>query len=822
MDEYIGLSRPLKVVHGNYASLDARYGPYDSINHAISGIPISIRRIGLTVGIISVENSVETVEEYWWKRGIEDSDLELKITGSSVSYERLDTWNDYDSSKSGWVLSALLGFDLNTRVSDIEENAALSLSYLGNGNGIANIIKTGATLNVTKANFAELDESGKIPLSLLPPHEDEVLEYNSISDFPSTGKSGVLYINKGDNKLYRWNNISYIAFSNDVSAHTHTFASLTGKPTTISGYGILDAYTKAEIDTKLFGLTTNDFYSKTEVDTKLNLKLNKSVFDDLFQKVEISTDVYVIKAKYSFYSVGEVSAYGLGNGTGGEGGVTTLANLTDVSLTSPINGNVLVYNGTHWINLPQSEITPDLTGYATKTYVDGEISSHTHTFNSLTDKPTTLVGYGITDAASSSHTHTFESLTSKPTTLSGYGILDAYTKTEVNSSIALKLDKSIFEDLFEKVEVSTGVYAIKAKYNLYSVGEISAYNFGSETSEGSATVLSDLTDVSLTTVTNGDILIYNGTHWTNHPQSDIIPDITGYATEDYVDGLISTHTHTFSSLTLKPTTLSGYGITDAAAADHTHTFISITNRPTTLGGYGITDAALDSHTHTFASLTGKPTTLEGYGITDAATIGHVHSYLPLSGGTLSGNVLPSSSFMYSLGSSTQKWKEIHADSLLGLSSLNIGNVVLKYNSTNNALYVEKQDGTAANFYATGEVSAYQFGSGSGATSYERLDTWSQYRVGITEGWVLSAALGKNLLDRVVNLESATTTGDKSYIHNQDITSNVWTVVHNLGKYPSVTAVDTANTAIVCSVRYINLNSVELTFTEAFSGRAFCN
>jgi hypothetical protein len=57
-------------------------------------------------------------------------------------------------------------------------------------------------------------------------------------------------------------------------------------------------------------------------------------------------------------------------------------------------------------------------------------STHTHTFASLTSKPTTLSGYGITDAASSGHTHTFASLTSKPTTLSGYGITDAATAAQ--------------------------------------------------------------------------------------------------------------------------------------------------------------------------------------------------------------------------------------------------------------------------------------------------------------------------------------------------------------------------------------------------------
>ncbi len=36
--------------------------------------------------------------------------------GGGTGYDRLDAWADYDSSKSGWVLSALLGKDLDTRV----------------------------------------------------------------------------------------------------------------------------------------------------------------------------------------------------------------------------------------------------------------------------------------------------------------------------------------------------------------------------------------------------------------------------------------------------------------------------------------------------------------------------------------------------------------------------------------------------------------------------------------------------------------------------------------------------------------------------------
>ena len=67
----------------------------------------------------------------------------------------------------------------------------------------------------------------------------------------------------------------------------------------------------------------------------------------------------------------------------------------------------------------------------------------------------------------------------------------------------------------------------------------------------------------------------------------------------------------FSSLTGKPTTLAGYGITDAITS---LSFAQLTGKPSTLAGYGITDAFSGA----FSALSGRPTTLAGYGITDAA------------------------------------------------------------------------------------------------------------------------------------------------------------------------------------------------------------
>ena len=45
-------------------------------------------------------------------------------SGGGVSYNRLDSWADYTSDKAGYVLSALLGYDLNTRLSSVEGDYA--------------------------------------------------------------------------------------------------------------------------------------------------------------------------------------------------------------------------------------------------------------------------------------------------------------------------------------------------------------------------------------------------------------------------------------------------------------------------------------------------------------------------------------------------------------------------------------------------------------------------------------------------------------------------------------------------------------------------
>lgn len=62
----------------------------------------------------------------------------------------------------------------------------------------------------------------------------------------------------------------------------------------------------------------------------------------------------------------------------------------------------------------------------------------------------------------------------------------------------------------------------------------------------------------------------------------------------------------------------------------------------------------------------------------------------------------------------------------------------------------------------------------------------------------------------------------SYNHQQIAPSAIWTVIHNLGKYPSVTIADSGGNTVVGDVKHESLNKVVISFTAAFAGKAFLN
>ena len=59
-----------------------------------------------------------------------------------------------------------------------------------------------------------------------------------------------------------------------------------------------------------------------------------------------------------------------------------------------------------------------------------------------------------------------------------------------------------------------------------------------------------------------------------------------------------------------------------------------------------------------------------------------------------------------------------------------------------------------------------------------------------------------------------------YVHNQAVASDTWTVTHNLGYNPNVNIQDTAEDTVFGRVTYLNLNSLQISFSAAFAGTAY--
>lgn len=64
--------------------------------------------------------------------------------------------------------------------------------------------------------------------------------------------------------------------------------------------------------------------------------------------------------------------------------------------------------------------------------------------------------------------------------------------------------------------------------------------------------------------------------------------------------------------------------------------------------------------------------------------------------------------------------------------------------------------------------------------------------------------------------------DANYVHDQQVASAAWSVVHNLGKFPSVTVVDSAGSVVVGDPLYVSANSLSIFFTAPFAGKAYLN
>ena len=363
-----------------------------------------------------------------------------------------------------------------------------------------------------------------------------------------------------------------------------------------------------------------------------------------------------IKALFDLYGVGEISAYGY-NTQEQPVGAQYLNDLLDVTISNPTNNQILIYNGSQWVNqvLPESGLNEsELAQYLTEhNYVQSSALEQYATITQLNQEITNLIG-------------------GAPAELDTLGEI-----ATVIQSLQQLLDWFSFVD-----------GRIRANYDLWGVGEISAYGVGEGSSSGGKNYLHELEDVLLgDDLASGQLLQYNGTYWVNIDKDKVGLNETELANYLTQNNYLQQGDVTWSNLSGKPST---FNTTINQINDLNSSWDSLLLNPPT---------DYVNRWPAFSEVTDKPTTLAGYGITDAYTKTETDNrYVNITGDTMTGNLtLPA---------------------LIANDYVRIGSTArLEYDSTNNAIKVTNASGGIVNFYATGEVSAYGMGSESTIVGY---------------------------------------------------------------------------------------------------------
>lgn len=463
---------------------------------------------------------------------------------------------------------------LDSRISSLEGGSAMDVSVSGSGNAVTAISKSGTTIIVTKGTtFLTSHQSLASYLtktdaaSLYQPKGNYLTAHQSLDGYVnaiavSGSGNAVTAVTKSGKTITFTKGSTF-----SLNGHTHTFASLTSKPTSLSGYGITDgvnavsvtgsgnAITTASISGHTLTLTKGSSFSlsnhthyvgTTQVQgssaeqaltgiTKIDniLKLSKaSVTVNTSYKAEqnrlvIYGTTYGNDANY-IKSAGKLSY--------GDGGPQLVFSTSDNPDASGVQSAALVYtdHDTIGAGVSLSFVTNQGDAYFIAPHIKALTAFQGNlAWSYITNKPTTLSGFGITDGLRS------------VTQPSGSNVFVTGIST---SGTAITYTKSY------------------TKKSLFAVG------------------------------TSG---------WTNASiDGNIIPDMSFIA---YWNGAYS---GTSSNLAY-----CNKGAFGSFAIKNSLAFSELTSKPTTISGYGITDAYTKSQVDTIAA-----------------------KYLPLTGGTLTGQL----------------------------------------------------------------------------------------------------------------------------------------------------------------------------------------
>ena len=438
---------------------------------------------------------------------------------------------------------------LDSRISSLEGGSAMNVSVSGSGNAVTAISKSGTTISVTKGTtFLTSHQSLASYLtktdaaSLYQPKGNYLTAHQSLDGYVnaiavSGSGNAVTAVTKSGKTITFTKGSTF-----SLNGHTHTFASLTSKPTSLSGYGITDgvnavsvtgsgnAITTASISGHTLTLTKGSSFSlsnhthyvgTTQVQgssaeqaltgiTKIDniLKLSKaSVTVNTSYKAEqnrlvIYGTTYGNDANY-IKSAGKLSY--------GDGGPQLVFSTNDNPDASGVQSAALVYtdHDTIGAGVSLSFVTNQGDAYFIAPHIKALTAFQGNlAWSYITNKPTTLSGFGITDGLRS------------VTQPSGSNVFVTGIST---SGTAITYTKS---------------------YTKKSLSAVGTSGWTNASIDGNI-----IPDMSFIAYWNG---AYSGT------SSNL-----AYCNKGAFGSFAIKNSLAFSELTSKPTTISGYGITDA-------------------------------------------------------------------------------------------------------------------------------------------------------------------------------------------------------------------------------------------------------------------
>ena len=279
---------------------------------------------------------------------------------------------------------------------------------------------------------------GKVPADQLPSYVDDVLEYDSVSAFPSTGEDGKIYVAKDTNKTYRWGGTQYVEISQSLALGETSETAYPGDKGKAAAELADSAYTvasQAMHDTAVHAENTNNPHKVTAAQVGALPISGGTLTGDL----KVGTGINLLNATDKRGGRLELMAEGGGDGQdpamvyigpskmiggllylgGGvsSGGTATIFGKTGVDEAHD-GGSVVIeggdfYNGARIMLMNNgSSMTPTEDG---PEITIGEVKVRA-TLAAKADKATTLAGYGITDAA------TMESIAPEYSPSSAYAV----------------------------------------------------------------------------------------------------------------------------------------------------------------------------------------------------------------------------------------------------------------------------------------------------------------------------------------------------------------------------------------------------------------